>query len=125
MSNVKAPASPSLGPLESAVLDLLWRNGTLTSSEVRERLGPERGDLNEATVRTVLRRLESKGLVQHKVSGRTYRYRCAESPREMAVRAVEEAVARYCGGDMETLLEALIEAGLVGRRDLKKAGKRH
>ena len=113
-----------LGKVEAAVLSLIWKDGSMTAEAVRKGLAPERV-LKDATVRTVLRRLESKGCLEHKIEGRTYVYRAVEPPQNIVGRAVQDLANRYCNGKMEKLLEAMLEAGLVNRRDLKRAGKRH
>jgi predicted transcriptional regulator len=52
MRRIKA----QLGELESQIMQILWSGGAFTAEAVRERL--DRG-LKEATVRTVLRRLQA------------------------------------------------------------------
>ena len=67
--NMSNESMPDLGHLEREVMQLIWANGRLTAEIVREKLARR---LKESTVRTVLRRLEEKGYVNHAVDGRTY-----------------------------------------------------
>ena len=56
---------------EAEVLEVLWRRGPCTVSEVREDLA---ADLAYTTVLTVLRTLETKTYVRHSSAGRAHRY---------------------------------------------------
>jgi len=61
----------SLGDRELDVMTVLWELGDGTVTEVREKLP---ADLAYTTVLTILRKLEAKGLVKHKVEGKAHRY---------------------------------------------------
>ncbi|WP_433871676.1 BlaI/MecI/CopY family transcriptional regulator [Saccharopolyspora sp. CA-218241] len=79
----------ALGPLESEVMDVLWRGsdavpvrGVLTELN-RDRTSP----LAYTTVMTVLSRLAERGVVRRRPAGRGYAYEAAaSSPAEIAVR---------------------------------------
>ena len=75
-----------LGELERSILSLVWRMGAVTAEQVRE--GLER-PLTDSTVRTVLRRLEAKGYVAHRLENRSFVYRPAETRQRVAGRAVQ------------------------------------
>src|ERR1700709_1848671 len=89
---------PELGDLEREVMQLVWRNGTVTAEVVRERLSRP---LKESTVRTVLRRLEDKGYTTHTVDGRTYVYQAAEPRSRVAANAVQGLADWFCNGSLE------------------------
>jgi len=76
-----------LSELEHLVMDLVWSRQTATAEQVREALLARR-PMKESTVRTVLRRLEEKGYVRHRVEGRTYIYTGNEAPQSVAARSV-------------------------------------
>src|SRR5471032_1733154 len=92
---------PELGDLERAVMQLVWANGPVTAEAVRERLSKP---LKESTVRTVLRRLEEKGYIIHRVEGRTYLYEPVEPRGRVAARAVQRIVDWICNGSVEEVL---------------------
>ena len=79
----KKQSSPTVGPLENAVMHVLWEQGTATAEDVRQELEKTRA-LKESTVRTLLKRLEDKGLITHDVDGRTFVYRPKVAPQNMA-----------------------------------------
>jgi predicted transcriptional regulator len=113
-------AVASLGDLERAVMELLWSDGPLTATELRDGLAG-RG-LALTTVHTVLSRLEQKGFVVHD-EARPRRFRARASREEHAAELMHEVLgqaadrqavlARFVGsvsGDEARLLRALLDA---------------
>jgi len=114
-------ARPPLGDLEHELLAILWQHGELTAFAVRQQVAR---DLKDATIRTVLRRLEEKDYVDHTVVNGTFIYRAKETPESAAASAVHDIVQRYCGGSLERMLLGLVDSGLVSADQLKVlAGK--
>ncbi len=60
-------------PRELDVLKALWGLGSGSVREVHERMCPE-GELAFNTVQTVLRIMEDKGLIRHRLEGRIFIY---------------------------------------------------
>jgi predicted transcriptional regulator len=114
-------ALPPLGDLEHELLTILWAGGEMTAADVRQRLARK---LKDATIRTVLRRLEEKGYVTHSVEAGTFIYRPKESAQSAAASAVQGVLDRFCGGSIERALLALADAALVEPKTLAAiAGK--
>ncbi|WP_129648799.1 BlaI/MecI/CopY family transcriptional regulator [Peristeroidobacter agariperforans] len=114
-------ARPPLGDLEHELLAILWQHGEMTAFAVRQQVAR---DLKDATIRTVLRRLEEKDYVDHTVVNGTFVYRAKETPESAAASAVQDIVQRYCGGSLERMLLGLVDSGLVSADQLKAlAGK--
>ena len=105
-----------LGELERRVMQLVWTHGPLTAEAVRSRL---RRPLKEATVRTVLRRLEEKGYVRHTVDGRTFIYQAVESRRRVAARAVQRIVDWFCNGSVGEVLVGMVDNAMLDRKRLR------
>jgi predicted transcriptional regulator len=76
--------------------------------------------LKDSTIRTILRKLEEKGYVTHKVDGRTFVYRAADTKRNVAVRAAKQLVDRFCAGSMEELLVGLVDNQLLAPKQLQR-----
>jgi BlaI family transcriptional regulator, penicillinase repressor len=106
---------PPLGDLEHEVLSILWTGGEMTAADVRRTIARK---LKDATIRTVLRRLEEKGYVTHTVEGGTFLYRPRESADSAAADAVKGILDRFCGGSIERALQALVDAALVEPKQL-------
>jgi len=114
-------ALPPLGDLEHEVLNILWADGEMTAAAVRKKIARK---LKDATIRTVLRRLEEKGYVTHTVEAGTFVYRPKESAESTAASAVQTIIERFCGGSLERALLALADAALVEPKQLAAiAGK--
>ena len=63
-----------LGDLQLAIMRVLWERGEAAASEVHKALLEERG-LAVTTVKTMLRKLEEYGCVDHRANGRQFIYR--------------------------------------------------
>ncbi|MEE8586196.1 MAG: BlaI/MecI/CopY family transcriptional regulator [Acidobacteriota bacterium] len=109
----------ALSPLENQLMQLIWERGSSTAEQVRQALQPDR-PLKESTVRTLLRRMEEKGFLNHRVEGRTYVYRPAVPPQKAAARAVRQIVDRFCGGSVEALLVGMVDDELLDGDELQR-----
>jgi BlaI family penicillinase repressor len=107
--------TPDLGELERAVMLLIWRH-EMTAEAVHEQIGRP---LKESTIRTVLRRLEDKGFVTHKVAGRTFIYRAAETRERVAAKAVQRVVNWFCNGSVEDVLVGMVDADMLDQDQLQ------
>lgn len=106
---------PPLGDLEHELLTILWAGEEMTAAAVR---GKVRRKLQDATIRTVLRRLEDKGYVTHAVESGTFIYRPKESAESAAADALKGILDRFCGGSIERALQALVDSALVEPKQL-------
>jgi BlaI family transcriptional regulator, penicillinase repressor len=107
---------PDLGDLEREVMQLIWANRHLTAETVREKLARR---LKESTVRTVLRRLEEKGYVNHDIDGRTYVYQATHPRAKVAAKAVQRIIDSFCNGSVEEVLVGMVDADMLDRRQLR------
>jgi BlaI family penicillinase repressor len=103
---MRRPLSP-LGDLEHELLTLLWKHGAMTAVAARN-----------ATIRTVLRRLEEKMYVSHRVERGTFIYSAKETQERAAAKAVKGIVDKFCGGSLERMLLGLVEASVIQPKQL-------
>src|SRR3954454_23074817 len=122
-SRRKTKSRKALSELEHTVMQAVWREGPVTADRVREALLPAKA-IKDSTVRTILRRLEEKGYLQHRVEGRTFIYRESEAPLNVAMRAVRQVIDRFCGGSVEELLVGMVENEVVDPDELKRLADR-
>lgn len=80
-----------LGPLETEVMEAVWRLGDTTVRDVHADLAQHR-DLAYTTVMTTMARLASKGLLIRDTSGLAHRYRPALTREEYARTTVHSVV---------------------------------
>jgi BlaI family penicillinase repressor len=113
-----------LGELERAVLELIWAHGVQSADQVREALAEQRRPLKESTVRTVLKRLEKKGYLEHSTENRTFLYRPRATRQAVAGRAVQRIVDWFCQGSVETLLTGMVDSAVLDRKELQRLAER-
>ena len=113
----------SLSNLEHLVMDVLWVRGPSTAEDVRAAL-TKRHFMKESTTRTILRRLEDKGYVRHRVDGRTNIYVGIEQPANVAAKAVRHIIDRFCDGSVEQLLVGMVDNEVIDKRDLESLARK-
>jgi BlaI family transcriptional regulator, penicillinase repressor len=90
---------------ERQIMDILYRRGRATASEVREDLP---GDLHYSTVRTQLRILEEKGHISHEEQGLRYVYLPAVPRRAARRSALRHLVDTFFDGSAEQVVAAVL-----------------
>ncbi len=117
-----SPGKKPLGPLETAVMQIIWERGQATSEDVRTALSPD--DHKESTIRTILRRLEVKEYLEHDVDGRTFVYRARVKPQSVASRQVCGILERFCKGSVEKLLIGMVDDEVITAAKLRELADR-
>ena len=100
-------------------MTFLWEHGPASGEEVRLAVSKPR-PLTDSTIRTVLRRLEAKGLVQHDVQGRIFLYRTTQEPRKVAAETVRGLIHNLCNGSLKELLLGMVEHRVVDSAELRR-----
>lgn len=99
---------PALSKAEMEVARTLWELREAAVREVHAAMAGERAP-DFSTVQTYLRRLETKGYVTSRLSGRTRIYKPRIKPRTVIRETVDEFVERLFAGDSLPLMKHLIE----------------
>ncbi len=101
----------SLTRRERQIVDLLYRKGRATASEVMEALP---GKPSDSTVRTQLRVLEAKGHVRHEEHGHRFVYLPVVSRSAVRKSALRHLIDTFYDGSAGRLVETLL-GGNVSR----------
>jgi predicted transcriptional regulator len=109
--------------LQQAILDFLWTTGPSAAEQVRIGLEPKH-PLKDSTVRTLLRRLEARGLGVHDVHGKVFVYRAAQPRERVAAGAVKHVVRRFFAGSVEQLLVGMVDEKLVSAEELERLARK-
>lgn len=102
---------------ELDVMSILWREGSGTVGEVRERLEDE---LAYTTVLWVLQTLEAKGYVRHESEGRAYRYYPTVAADEAGRTAIGRIVEKVFHGSAAMLFSQLVEEREIPAEELER-----
>jgi predicted transcriptional regulator len=105
-----------LGELETAVIELLWRESELTVNQVEERL-QQRRQIAHTTVLTTLDRMHRKGYLTREKKGKAFVYAPRYSREEFERGLAQEVLGALLGGLGEPVLSTFVE--LVGEDDKK------
>lgn len=111
--------SALLSALQLAILRVLWSRGEATKSEVHERLVHARA-IAPTSIATVLKRLEKRGLVAHRVVGREFVYRALLGEAEVARSMLGEVNERLFAGDLPEMVAQLLRTQDVRPGDIER-----
>lgn len=105
---------------EMDVMNVLWRLGSGTVSEVMEEL---QDPLAYTTVLTILRTLEKKGHVGHETEGRAHRFHPLVERDEAREGALRRLTRKLFSGSPELLMTHLLRERGLTEDQLKKLRK--
>ena len=108
-----------MSPAETEVLRLVWQVDGATVQQICDLLPPKR-NISYKTVQTLLRRLESKGYLKHKIKGKAHVFFPAVKRDDVVKRTVVDFLDRLFGGDPRPLMQFLAEDGRIDAEDIKK-----
>lgn len=108
-----------LGNLQLAIMRILWERGEASAREIHGALYEERG-LAPTTIATMLRKMEHKGVVEHRAQGRQFIYRAGIAESDVREGMVGDLVERLFCGDSAALIHYLFEAGKLDTGELEE-----
>jgi len=112
----------AMSPAETEVLRLVWQLGEGTVQQIHAAL-PKRRQVAYKTVQTLLRRLEEKGYLIHKVEGKAHLFIPAVQREAVVKRTVLDFVDRLFGGDPRPLMHFLAREGRIDTQDIEELKK--
>jgi len=114
---VSRSVQPSAVQLE--ILQVLWARGEALVADVHAALAARR-KVAPTTVATLLRRMERRGLVTHRVDGRQFVYRAKRTEAGTRTAMVDDLTERLFAGDRAALVSHLLDVRRVDRADLAR-----
>lgn len=108
-----------LTPLQRAIMDVVVSKGPVTSEQVRHAL-QKTHPLKDSSVRTLLRRLEARGLLSHTVEGKVFRYRAETSSARVAANEVRQMITGVWAGSVERFLVSLVTENILSAAQLER-----
>ena len=108
-----------LGDLQLRIMQVLWEQGDATVASVHEALAGE-NDLAYTTIATMLRKMEARGLVRHRVDGRSFVYRAAVAAEAVSRGMAGHLLDKLFEGSLADMVHHLRSTREVSREELSK-----
>lgn len=110
---------PAMSPAETEVLRLVWESRQATVQQVYDAL-PANRKITYVTVATLLRRLEEKGYLKHRVRGKAFVYTPAANKEDVIKRTINDLVQRLFGGNPVPLMQHLALHSEMSDEDIER-----
>ncbi|MDN2708188.1 BlaI/MecI/CopY family transcriptional regulator [Janthinobacterium sp. SUN118] len=104
-----------LAPRERQVVECVYRLQEATAAQLQEELKP---DLSNSAVRAMLARLETKGILQHRVDGQRYLYSAVAPQAKVRESALKKLVGTFFNNSKASAATALL--GMSGELSSKE-----
>ena len=110
---------PAMSPAETEVLRLVWQFREATVQQVYDAM-PSNRKVTYVTVATLLRRLEEKRYLRHRVRGKAFVYAPAAKKEEVIRRTIGDLVERLFGGNPVPLMQHLAQHSGITDEDIER-----
>jgi predicted transcriptional regulator len=111
-----------LGDLQLAILKVLWDRAEATVAEVHKSLCV-RTKFAYTTIATMLKKMEGRRLVAHRVEERKFLYRATVKEDEVSLGMSEHLVERLFEGSLADMVSHLLSTREVSRDELSQIEK--
>lgn len=115
----KATPRRPLTATELEMMNVIWRLGACTISQVRDSLRPER-DLAYSSVSTIVRILEQKGFVTSTKVGRGHLYSPAMTKHDYQALSLEHVVKQVFDDTPSLLVQRLLDSKRLTEKELER-----
>lgn len=107
---------------EQEAMDIIYQHEPCTANTVQERMG---GELKNATVRTILRTLESKNYVEHESKGNQFYFKAIMSKKAAASEVFGKLVNTFFKGSVTDAVATFIDEDSlnINKQDLEELSK--
>jgi|HubBroStandDraft_5_1064220.scaffolds.fasta_scaffold420704_2 predicted transcriptional regulator len=104
---------------ELEMMNVIWRLGSCTVSQVQACLGPDR-DLAYSSVSTIVRILEQKGFVVSTKAGRGHLYSAAMAKHDYQALSLEHVVKQVFDDTPSLLVQRLLDSSSLTDQELDR-----
>ena len=111
-----------LGDLQLRIMKILWASEEASVAHVHEELAADR-DLAYTTIATMLRKMEARGLVKHRLEGRSFIYRAAVGEEAVSRGMADHLLDRLFEGSLADMVHHLLSTREISREELKRLEK--
>jgi BlaI family transcriptional regulator, penicillinase repressor len=100
---------------ELEIMKVVWQMGEATVKEIQQRLP---GHPHYNSVLTIIRVLERKGRLVHRVEGKTHFYRAGESKEKSRTLLLRHLIDQVFGGSAASIVLNLVQTGDLTPKDI-------
>jgi BlaI family transcriptional regulator, penicillinase repressor len=111
-----------LGDLQLQIMKVLWAQREATVAEVHRELAGER-ELAYTTVATMLRKMEARGLLEHRSEARSFVYRAVVGAEAVSRGMSDHLLERLFEGSLADMVRHLLSTHEVSREELSELEK--
>jgi len=108
-----------LGDLQLRIMKILWQRAEAAVADVHQALSPE-GNLAYTTIATMLRKMEARGLVRHRLHDRKFLYRPAVQAEEVTRGISAHFIERLFEGSLADMMAHLLTTRQISREELDR-----
>ena len=108
-----------LGDLQLRIMKVFWAQGEATVADVHRAVAGER-DLAYTTVATMLRKMEARGLLKHRLEARSFVYRAAVREDAVTQGMADHLLERLFEGSLADMVRHLLSTREVSRQELSE-----
>lgn len=116
------PEMKRLGDLQLKILKVLWDRSEATVAEVHKTLCEE-SEFAYTTIATMLRKMEDRLLVKHRVEERKFFYRALVKAEDVTRNMSDRLVERLFEGSLADMVSHLLSTRDVSRKELEQIEK--
>jgi len=102
---------------ELEIMRVIWELGEATTKQIQEKLS---GNRHYNSVLTIVRVLERKGHLTHRVDGKAHVYHARQSQEKSRHRVLTHFIKQVFGGSPASLVLHLVETGDLTEEDLQE-----
>jgi predicted transcriptional regulator len=113
------PTIHRLGDLQLKIMKALWDCPDATVSQVHQTVSPDAG-LAHSTIATMLRKMEARGLVKHRLLDRRFLYRALVREEVVARGMSEHFIEGLFEGSLADMVGHLLKTHEVSREELDR-----
>ena len=116
------PRIHRLGDLQLKIMKALWDGPEATVAQVRQTVSPD-GRLAHSTIATMLRKMEARGLIKHRLLDRKFLYRALVKEAEVASKMSEHFIEGLFEGSLAGMVSHLLKTRDISRQELERLEK--
>src|SRR5262245_58048777 len=107
-----------LGDLQLKIMKVLWDRNSASVADVHQALDGD--NLAYTTMATMLRKMETRGLVKHKNEGRRFIYYAAVKPDAVTQSMADDILDRVFEGSLADMMSHLLATREVSPQELRQ-----